>query len=249
MESGFEESMKAESSSSNGEAKDNNNNNKDNNDAGDFECNICFELAQDPIVTLCGHLYCWPCLYRWLRYHSQSHECPVCKALVQEDKLVPLYGRGKSNTDPRSRPVPGIDIPNRPSGQRPETAPTPPGPEQSYFSNLGFGLFGGFMPMATARFGNMTMSAGFGGLFPSLLSLQFNGFPHNPMYGTAHGFPYAYPQAVHGNAMHHGHGYEHGHGFQQHHHGGVATPASQRQDYILKNLCLIIGFCFLVAML
>jgi E3 ubiquitin-protein ligase RNF5 len=30
-----------------------------------FECNICLELASEPVVTLCGHLYCWPCLYRW----------------------------------------------------------------------------------------------------------------------------------------------------------------------------------------
>ncbi|KAJ0096683.1 hypothetical protein Patl1_28857 [Pistacia atlantica] len=82
------------------------------NDAGDFECNICFELAQDPIVTLCGHLYCWPCLYRWLHYHSHFHECPVCKAIIQEEKLVPLYGRGKSPTDPRSKSYPGIDIPS-----------------------------------------------------------------------------------------------------------------------------------------
>lgn len=29
-----------------------------------FECNICLELAQDPVVTQCGHLYCWPCLYK-----------------------------------------------------------------------------------------------------------------------------------------------------------------------------------------
>jgi hypothetical protein len=29
-----------------------------------FECNICLELASQPVVTLCGHLYCWPCLYR-----------------------------------------------------------------------------------------------------------------------------------------------------------------------------------------
>ena len=29
-----------------------------------FECNICYEIAQSPVVTLCGHLYCWPCLYR-----------------------------------------------------------------------------------------------------------------------------------------------------------------------------------------
>jgi RING-type zinc-finger len=29
-----------------------------------FECNVCLELASEPVVTLCGHLYCWPCLYR-----------------------------------------------------------------------------------------------------------------------------------------------------------------------------------------
>jgi hypothetical protein len=29
-----------------------------------FECNICLELAREPVVTYCGHLYCWPCLYR-----------------------------------------------------------------------------------------------------------------------------------------------------------------------------------------
>lgn len=26
-----------------------------NNDS--FECNICFDTAQDPVVTVCGHLY------------------------------------------------------------------------------------------------------------------------------------------------------------------------------------------------
>ncbi|KAF2283623.1 hypothetical protein GH714_012456 [Hevea brasiliensis] len=110
------------------------------NDAGDFECNICFELAQDPIVTLCGHLFCWPCLYRWLHHHSHSQECPVCKALIQEENLVPLYGRGKTQTDPRAKSYPGIDIPSRPSGQRPETAPPPPPPhEANNFPNYGFG--------------------------------------------------------------------------------------------------------------
>lgn len=27
-------------------------------------------------------------------HHSQSHECPVCKALIEENRLVPLYHRG-----------------------------------------------------------------------------------------------------------------------------------------------------------
>ncbi|KAM0848168.1 hypothetical protein ACQ4PT_054559 [Festuca glaucescens] len=56
---------------------------------GSFECSICFELLQEPIVTLCGHLFCWPCLCKWLRIHSHSPKCPVCKAVVEEDKARP----------------------------------------------------------------------------------------------------------------------------------------------------------------
>lgn len=31
---------------------------------GAFDCNVCYDVAREPVVTLCGHLYCWPCLYR-----------------------------------------------------------------------------------------------------------------------------------------------------------------------------------------
>jgi Ring finger domain len=45
-----------------------------------FICNICLEITnKDPVVTQCGHLYCWPCLYRWLNT-QQTPCCPVCKA-------------------------------------------------------------------------------------------------------------------------------------------------------------------------
>ncbi|XP_023523060.1 peroxisome biogenesis factor 10-like, partial [Cucurbita pepo subsp. pepo] len=46
-------------------------------DGSFFDCNICLDLARDPVVTCCGHLYCWPCLYRWLHLHSDAKECPV----------------------------------------------------------------------------------------------------------------------------------------------------------------------------
>ncbi len=25
-----------------------------------FECNICLDMASQPVITLCGHLFCWP---------------------------------------------------------------------------------------------------------------------------------------------------------------------------------------------
>ena len=31
-----------------------------------FNCNICLDTVQEPVVTQCGHLFCWTCLYRWL---------------------------------------------------------------------------------------------------------------------------------------------------------------------------------------
>ncbi|GAV84785.1 zf-C3HC4_2 domain-containing protein [Cephalotus follicularis] len=205
--------------------------NNGNSEAGSFECNICFDLAQDPIVTLCGHLFCWPCLYKWLHFHSKSRECPVCKALVEEEKVVPLYGRGKSSSDPRSKSIPGVNIPGRPVGQRPETAP-PPEPNQ--FPQHGFGFMGGFAPMATGRFGNFTLSAAFGGLIPSLLNFQVHGFPDASMYGAAAGFPYGFTNSYHGVHAHRHH-YQH--------------TGQGQQDYYLKRLLLVIAVCVFVALL
>ncbi|KAK6152666.1 hypothetical protein DH2020_012305 [Rehmannia glutinosa] len=149
-------------------------------EVGDFECNICFDIAQEPVITLCGHLHCWPCLYKWLQFHSQSHECPVCKALIDEEKLIPLYGRGKTPTDPRSKPVEGVvEIPGRPAGQRPQTAPPI---EASNFANAVFGN----------NFDNIGMFAGFGGVLFPVLGVQFHGFSYGSGYGGLSGHDYGY---------------------------------------------------------
>lgn len=206
-----------------------------NGDAGDFECNICFDLAQDPIVTLCGHLFCWPCLYKWLHIHSHSQECPVCKALIEEQKLVPLYGRGKNSTDPRSKSIPGVEIPHRPAGQRPETAPPP---DTNHFAQQGFGFMGGlggFAPAATARFGNFSFSAGFGGLIPSLFNIHVHGFHGSTMYGGAPGFPYGYSSSFHGG---HAPGFAH-----------RRTSQEEQADFSLKLICLVVLLSVLIALL
>ncbi|URE23517.1 zinc finger, C3HC4 type, domain containing protein [Musa troglodytarum] len=89
-----------------------------NRDAGNFQCNICSDLAQEPVVTLCGHLFCWPCLYEWLHGHSRSSECPVCKATIAEEEIVPLYCGGNSSTHPQARSTTRVDIPSRPAAGR-----------------------------------------------------------------------------------------------------------------------------------
>ncbi|XP_061368340.1 E3 ubiquitin-protein ligase RMA3-like [Gastrolobium bilobum] len=90
-------------------------------DNGCFDCNICLESAHEPVVTLCGHLYCWPCIYKWLHVQSTSVEpdqqptCPVCKAEISHTSLVPLYGRGTSNSESEAKKLQlGLGIPHRP---------------------------------------------------------------------------------------------------------------------------------------
>lgn len=36
-------------------------------DASKYECSICIETAKEPVVTKCGHLFCWPCIYEVIK--------------------------------------------------------------------------------------------------------------------------------------------------------------------------------------
>ncbi|KAJ6837985.1 uncharacterized protein M6B38_322090 [Iris pallida] len=93
--------------------------------AANFECNICLDMAEDPVVTSCGHLFCWPCLYQWLHVHSDHKECPVCKGEVTECNVTPIYGRGSSGASDGKKLAEngesGLKIPPRPSGNRLES--------------------------------------------------------------------------------------------------------------------------------
>lgn len=88
-------------------------------DGGYFDCNICFVEAKDPVVTCCGHLFCWHCLYKWLHRRSGVNECPVCKGEVSYETVTPIYGRGVNNVqDPEADP--NFKIPLRPHARRVE---------------------------------------------------------------------------------------------------------------------------------
>ncbi|CAM9808953.1 unnamed protein product, partial [Heterosigma akashiwo] len=145
------------------------------------ECNVCLGGLVDPVVTRCGHL---PCLYRWLS--SNHRDCPVCKAGVTVDNIIPLYCRGADAVDPRTKTQPGGGggegghIPSRPAAERPEV-PQVRCPEMVYEGQRvrggGGGGEGGFerQPATIRNTGGVTFSAGFG-FFPSLFGLQFQSF-------------------------------------------------------------------------
>jgi len=112
-----------------------------------FECNICLETAKNAVISMCGHLFCWPCLHQWLETKPNNQVCPVCKAAISHQKVIPLYGRGSSSDDPRKK-----WIPPRPKAQRTEPQPNPfsqtfPTTFNFVISNLAF-AFGGTFPFA-----------------------------------------------------------------------------------------------------
>jgi E3 ubiquitin-protein ligase RNF5 len=131
-----------------------------------FICNVCLEVStRDPVVTQCGHLYCWPCLYRWLNTNHTT--CPVCKAGVTRENVIPLFIRG-SVKDPRNNsPLPGEheDVPNRPSGHRPDPIAAQFQVNTQNARNM--------------QYGGLSFSIGFG-YFPSLFGLQFQSYPNDP---------------------------------------------------------------------
>ncbi|KAJ2237066.1 hypothetical protein IWW45_001293 [Coemansia sp. RSA 485] len=129
----------------------------------EFSCNICFDTATDPVLTICGHLFCWSCLVQWL---ERSATCPVCKAGCDKEKVIPVYGRGKEEKDPRLN----TNIPNRPAGQRP---PPPPSRQPNQFFGFDpFAVPGSFHSMGMARArtpGGGTVFVGGLGFIPSLM--------------------------------------------------------------------------------
>jgi hypothetical protein len=38
---------------------------KSKNPENMWMCRICFDDLEEPVVTLCGHIYCWTCIYTW----------------------------------------------------------------------------------------------------------------------------------------------------------------------------------------
>lgn len=81
-------------------------------------------------------------------------------------------------------------------------------------------------PLATARFGSFTLSAGFG-LFPSLFGFQMHGVPDGTGFGL--GYPFGMPMGWHGGQSHAAH-----------------SSVSDQQEAKLSRLLMLLGFLVLL---
>ena len=113
-------------------------------------------------------IYSWPCLHQWLLTKPTRQTCPVCKAAISRDKVIPLYGRGsEGKKDPRSQ------FPPRPPGQRTEHQGTGSSSSDFNFPNFNFGDSNGGFHMSfgigafpfgffasTFNFGDQTTATG-----------------------------------------------------------------------------------------
>jgi E3 ubiquitin-protein ligase RNF5 len=111
----------------------NSNDHKQSNSS--YECSICLDVAKEPVVTKCGHLFCWPCIYSW---HQQKNKCPNCNNVIGKNDFIPIYNKDQ-NINNTNR----FKIPERPKAER---NPNEEGSSnQNNFSNVNFGMgFFGF---------------------------------------------------------------------------------------------------------
>lgn len=113
-----------------------------------FECSICLETAKEPVVTKCGHIYCWPCLYSWMESKGENSKCPNCQNPISKEDLIPLYTKEENRKNTKRFE----NIPKRPKAERnPERNESN---NNSFGSNFSFNF--GFMPFMgfNMNFGN-----------------------------------------------------------------------------------------------
>ncbi|PSS04782.1 E3 ubiquitin-protein like [Actinidia chinensis var. chinensis] len=188
-----------------------------------FDCNICLENVRDPVVTLCGHLYCWPCIYKWFNFQSASlpsdehPQCPVCKSKISHSTVVPLYGRGSHTTNEGELEEKALSIPPRPPacGTKALTSYHNPNPNQQYHEeNSSPPSFSSSMEM--------------GGVYPGM----FGEMVYARVFGNSESL-YAYPNSYH--LM------------------GNSSPRLRRQeihtDRSLNRISIFLFCCFLLCLL
>ncbi|CAD8205936.1 unnamed protein product [Paramecium pentaurelia] len=112
-----------------------------------FQCKICLDLATEPVITPCGHLYCWQCLYTWAEKKNPL-QCPYCSNVFELNKVTTIF-TGDSKESKQS------EIPKRPTNPRQEQNNQQQQQQNQQFGNFQFGFSFGmpFMMMSNFNLG------------------------------------------------------------------------------------------------
>jgi hypothetical protein len=62
-------------------------------DIASCECPICYETSDKMAVTKCGHVYCQPCINKWMQA-KQNPSCAVCRSSIRD-----IYLDNENNLD------------------------------------------------------------------------------------------------------------------------------------------------------
>lgn len=54
-----------------------------------IKCPICMDIPITPKMTRCGHIYCWPCILRYLDVNEEEDVagCPICHSRIVKKEL------------------------------------------------------------------------------------------------------------------------------------------------------------------
>ncbi|EDW83276.2 uncharacterized protein Dwil_GK22411 [Drosophila willistoni] len=59
-----------------------------------YICNVCKGYVRGAVITICGHLFCWTCLWPLLESRAYPN-CPRClRRLNLHEDIVPFHGEG-----------------------------------------------------------------------------------------------------------------------------------------------------------
>lgn len=95
------------------------------------ECPICLCNSKLPVVTKCGHIFCWECIKNWVNKKGKS-ECPICKGGIKLNEVIKVYS-GDNEVKPGQED-------DRPQSERIKPEYTRPSYFRSFLNN--FGVYG-----------------------------------------------------------------------------------------------------------
>jgi len=86
-----------------------------------LKCNICHSDAFNSVLILCGHAFCWSCIYQWFETQTRNlreSSCPVCGSFASKTECIPIYNTFENanltDLDGNNNP----EIPERPMAPR-----------------------------------------------------------------------------------------------------------------------------------